>query len=310
MTSFVSSAKAAILRWFDTTVDPPAAGAEARVDWLRTLPFLFLHLACLLALWTGVSATALWVCGALYAVRMFAITGFYHRYFSHRSFKTSRSWQFVFALLGASRCSVGRCGGRRTTAGTTAVPTVRTIRIRRRNTDCCGATSVGSRRRSTSRPTSSWCRIWRAIPNCASSIASTRWCRSRSPCCSTWSGRTLAHVAPGLATNGAQLVVWGFVVSTVVLFHATCTINSLAHRFGGRRFATADESRNNAWLAVLTLGEGWHNNHHHYPHSAAQGFRWFEFDPTYYVLRALAALGVIRELRPVPAALRRGERPA
>jgi stearoyl-CoA desaturase (delta-9 desaturase) len=310
MTSFVSSAKAAILRWFDTTVDPPAAGAEARVDWLRTLPFLFLHLACLLALWTGVSATALWVCGALYAVRMFAITGFYHRYFSHRSFKTSRAWQFVFALLGASAVQRG--------------PLWWAAHHRRHHRCADGPDDPHSPKEHGLL----WSHVgWitskkhfatdvELVPDLARYPELRFLDRFDTLVPLALAvllyvvGETLAHVAPGLATNGAQLVVWGFVVSTVVLFHATCTINSLAHRFGGRRFATADESRNNAWLAVLTLGEGWHNNHHHYPHSAAQGFRWFEFDPTYYVLRALAALGVIRELRPVPAALRRGERPA
>ncbi|MFN4161975.1 MAG: fatty acid desaturase, partial [Stenotrophomonas sp.] len=89
--------------------------------------------------------------------------------------------------------------------------------------------------------------------------------------------------------------------STVVLFHATVTINSLAHRFGSRRFPTRDDSRNNLWLALLTFGEGWHNNHHFYSSSARQGFRWWEIDLTWYGLRLLAALGLVRDLKPVPA---------
>ncbi|MFT7465554.1 MAG: stearoyl-CoA desaturase (delta-9 desaturase), partial [Pseudohongiellaceae bacterium] len=114
-------------------------------------------------------------------------------------------------------------------------------------------------------------------------------------------GGWLEAVAPGLGTNGAQLVVWGFCISTTLLFHATFTINSLAHRYGTRRYATPDSSRNNVWLALLTLGEGWHNNHHHYPHSVRQGFFAGEFDPTHAVLRLMERLGLVWGLRPVPA---------
>jgi stearoyl-CoA desaturase (delta-9 desaturase) len=111
-----------------------------------------------------------------------------------------------------------------------------------------------------------------------------------------------------LGVSGAQLLVWGFCISTVVLYHATFTINSLAHRFGARRYATRDDSRNNAWLALLTFGEGWHNNHHHYPGSARQGFYWWEIDLTWYGLCALAALGLVWDLKPVPAAVREARR--
>ncbi|HWA36971.1 MAG TPA: acyl-CoA desaturase, partial [Burkholderiales bacterium] len=103
---------------------------------------------------------------------------------------------------------------------------------------------------------------------------------------------------------GMEYFVWGFCVSTVALYHATFTINSLAHRYGTRRYPTRDDSRNNVWLALLTLGEGWHNNHHYFPRAARQGFYWWEFDPTYYALRALAGLGVIWDLKPVPADVR------
>jgi stearoyl-CoA desaturase (delta-9 desaturase) len=109
------------------------------------------------------------------------------------------------------------------------------------------------------------------------------------------------HVAfPQLGTGAAQVFVWGFLVSTVALYHATYTINSLSHQFGSRRFDTGDDSRNNWFLALLTLGEGWHNNHHHYPGSARQGFYWWEIDLAYYGLKALAAVRVISHLKPVP----------
>jgi stearoyl-CoA desaturase (delta-9 desaturase) len=117
-------------------------------------------------------------------------------------------------------------------------------------------------------------------------------------------GNLLHAYVPTLGTSGPQLLIWGFFLSTVVLFHCTVTINSLSHRWGTRRFATRDDSRNNWLLAIITFGEGWHNNHHHFPGSARQGFRWWEYDFTYYGLRLLAALGLVWDLKPVPAALR------
>jgi stearoyl-CoA desaturase (delta-9 desaturase) len=121
-------------------------------------------------------------------------------------------------------------------------------------------------------------------------------------------GEWLAAAVPGLGTNGLQLVVWGFCISTVVLYHATFTINSLAHSHGRRRYATRDHSRNNVWLAMLTFGEGWHNNHHHYPGSARQGFYWWEIDLTWYGLKLLSALGLIWDLKSVPAHVRDARR--
>ena len=112
-------------------------------------------------------------------------------------------------------------------------------------------------------------------------------------------GQLLAAV--GLDTSGFQLVVWGFCISTVVTYHVTFSINSLAHRVGSRSYATPDSSRNNALLALLTLGEGWHNNHHRYQASVRQGFRWWEIDVSYYLLRLMGSLGLVWALRPVPA---------
>jgi stearoyl-CoA desaturase (delta-9 desaturase) len=98
--------------------------------------------------------------------------------------------------------------------------------------------------------------------------------------------------------------VWGFVISTVALYHATFSVNSLAHTWGKRRYATRDQSRNNLFIALLTLGEGWHNNHHHFPGAAKQGFYWWEIDLTYYALRLLEATGLIWNLRKVPIEIR------
>jgi stearoyl-CoA desaturase (delta-9 desaturase) len=117
-------------------------------------------------------------------------------------------------------------------------------------------------------------------------------------------GKLLEVSAPQLGTNGWQMLVWGFFISTIACSHCTYTINSLSHVFGTQRYKTGDTSRNNWFLAILTLGEGWHNNHHHYPNSARQGFFWWEYDITYYMLKLLSWLGIIWDLKPVPVAIR------
>jgi stearoyl-CoA desaturase (delta-9 desaturase) len=115
-------------------------------------------------------------------------------------------------------------------------------------------------------------------------------------------GEWLARVAPELHTSGAQMLVWAFCISTVLLYHVTFSINSIGHRVGRRRYETTDDSRNNALLAVLALGEGWHNNHHRFPGAARQGFAWWEVDFTWLTLRLLSAVGLLHDLRPVPDA--------
>jgi stearoyl-CoA desaturase (delta-9 desaturase) len=109
---------------------------------------------------------------------------------------------------------------------------------------------------------------------------------------------TVLFAAAVLAAGGPGAFVWGYVVSTVLLYHCTFAINSLAHLVGSRRFDTPDHSRNNWLLALVTLGEGWHNNHHFSMGSCRQGFRWWEIDPTYWMLKLLAVCGVARDLRP------------
>jgi stearoyl-CoA desaturase (delta-9 desaturase) len=122
-------------------------------------------------------------------------------------------------------------------------------------------------------------------------------------------GALLEARAPHLGTSGPQMLIWGFFISSTVLFHGTVTINSLDHMIGRRRYETPDTSRNNWLLALITLGEGWHNNHHHYAISARQGFFWWEIDVTYYLLKLMSWAGIVRDLRPVPAHLRTPARP-
>ncbi|MBS0379431.1 MAG: acyl-CoA desaturase [Proteobacteria bacterium] len=296
---------AALRRWFDTADADSATGRQGRIDWLRAAPFIGMHLACLGVLWVGVSATALGVAAGLYVLRMFAITGFYHRYFAHRTFRTSRALQFTFALIGASCVQRGPLWWaahhreHHQHADTERDP--HSPRLRGFLWSHMGwfLTPEGFRTR------------WARIPDFAR-YPELRWLDRYDILVPVVLatllfviGTVLHRLAPGLHTSGGQLLTWGFFVSTVVLFHVTVTINSLAHRFGTRRFATDDDSRNNLWLALLTFGEGWHNNHHFFPGSVRQGFRWWELDLTFYGLRLMAWLGLVQGLKPVPARVRR-----
>jgi stearoyl-CoA desaturase (Delta-9 desaturase) len=291
-----------LAQWFDARAASPGENDPRgdRIDWLRAVPFIALHLGCVGLVWVGVSPVALVVAAASYAIRMFALTGFYHRYFAHRTFHASRPVQFVFALLGAASVQRGPLWW------------AAHHRSHHRNADTVldpHAPGVHGFLWSHM----GWFLTPRAfrtdlerVPDLAR-FSELRWLDRFDavvPLIYAASlfglGALLGRVAPGLHTNGMQMLVWGFFVSTVVLFHATVTINSLAHRWGSRRFATRDDSRNNPLLALITFGEGWHNNHHFFPGSVRQGFRWWEVDLTWYGLELLAMLGLVRDLKRVP----------
>jgi stearoyl-CoA desaturase (delta-9 desaturase) len=259
---------------------------------LRSAPMYFCHVVAIvgpffvLFSWNYV-ALAL----TLYLVRMLALSGGYHRYFAHRSYKTGRGFQFLLAFLG------GTCAQRG------ALWWASNHRHHHRHSD--EPTDVHSPRQQGL--------LWSHLGWVLSKrFEQTDYDRirdfSRFPEL-RWLDRH--HFVPSwvlLGTlfllGGLPAVIWGSFVSSVFLWHSTFTINSLAHVFGSRRYATGDESRNNPLLALLTLGEGWHNNHHHYPASATLGFFWWEVDPTYWALRALSATGLIWDLREPPVAVR------
>ncbi len=266
--------------WYDSGTEVGGRG----IDWARVAPYVALHLGCVGVFWVGASATALWVAAGLYALRMFAITAFYHRYFAHAAFKTSRGAQFVFALIGASAVQRG--------------PLWWASHHRHHHAHADTLTDAHSARQHGFL----WSHVgwFLARENFATRSRYVKKLARYPELLFLDRYDTLVPLALGaalFAAGGAELVVWGLCVSTVAVHHATFTINSLAHRFGSRRYPTRDDSRNNFWLALLTFGEGWHNNHHQFPGAARQGERWWEIDLTWYGLRALAAVGLIWDLR-------------
>jgi len=268
---------------------PGADGFWRRSSWLPTTLYWTIHALCGLALVTGVSSSDLILLAVTFWVRMFAITGGYHRYFSHKSYKTSRAFQLALAVLGTSCVQKGplwwaaghrhhhRCSDQ---PGDMHSP--RDGFWWSHNGWILGDTWVDTQLELipdfARYPELVWLNRWHFVP-------------------------PLALAALCFAIGGLSGVVWGFLISTTLLWHSTYTINSLSHRFGRRRYETGDDSRNNWALALLTMGEGWHNNHHHYQASARQGFFWWEIDVTYYVLRALAGVGLIWDIREPPAAV-------
>jgi stearoyl-CoA desaturase (delta-9 desaturase) len=290
------------ISWFDneTVSIGNTHGAKRGIDWFRLLPFLAIHIACIAVFSVGVSRCAVIMALFLYTLRMFAITGFYHRYFAHCAFRTSRVVQFIFALVGATSVQRGALWWasqhRHHHAHSDQPQDVHSALQHGFFWSHMGwfmAQENFATRGELIEPLMRFPELrfldrFDGVVPIGFAVALYAL------------GEFFAKSFPSLETNGWQLVVWGFCISTVFLYHATFTINSLSHRFGKRRYATNDDSRNNIWLALITFGEGWHNNHHHFPGAARQGFHWWEIDLTYYGLRLLSTLGIIWDLREVP----------
>ncbi|MFM7214254.1 MAG: acyl-CoA desaturase [Verrucomicrobiota bacterium] len=295
-----------LVQWFDTDYGAPRIetlkGQPDKVDWVRAMSFVILHVGCLGVIWTGWSWFAVGSAVFLYFIRMFAVTGFYHRYFSHRTFSTSRAWQFVLALWGATCVQKG------------ALWWAYTHRHHHQHSD------EEDDKHSPRQHGFLWSHIgWitsrKNFPTDYSRVKDlakfpelvflNRF-DTLVPIASAVLlfvlGRMLEAYAPGLHTSGGQMLVWGFFISTTALFHGTSCINSMAHVWGGRRYETGDDSRNSFILSLITLGEGWHNNHHKHMTCTRQGFYWWEVDITYYLLKVMSWTGLIWDLRPVPSA--------
>jgi stearoyl-CoA desaturase (delta-9 desaturase) len=278
-----------------------------RMEWSRALPFIILHLGCLGVLWVGWSPVALLVCAALYVIRMFFVTGIYHRYFCHKSYKASRPVQFLFALLGLLCVQRGALWWAAVHRHHHA-HSDEEIDVHSPKQKGFLWAHIGWMTSSRNFPTD-----YSLIPDLTKfpELVFLNRFDLIGPllvALLTYGlGAALQLLAPGLHTSGLQMLVWGGFISTVLLFHGTCCINSMAHVWGKPRYDTGDDSRNSFLLAIITLGEGWHNNHHRYQSSAQQGFYWWEIDPTYYTLRLLAALGVISNLKRVPESVYKQE---
>jgi stearoyl-CoA desaturase (Delta-9 desaturase) len=274
---------------------PPSAPnirrSPATVRWWPPPPFLLFHLAALGALFVGFRWYYPIIALASYYLRMFWVTVGYHRYFSHRAFKTSRAFQFVTAFLAMTSTQKG------------VLWWAAHHRAHHRHSDgpedlhspgqsgfwwshvgwiLCdryGPTDYDGIRDFARFPELRWLNRWYLVPP------------------------ALYFLALWIA-GGLPVLVWGGVIGTILLWHGSFTINSLAHIFGSRRYATPDGSRNNWLLALLTCGEGWHNNHHHYQSSANQGWFWWEIDASYCGLKLMRAFGLVWDLRRPPAHVR------
>jgi stearoyl-CoA desaturase (delta-9 desaturase) len=276
------------------------AEASAR-SWRRiyfnplAIPFWGVHILAIVGVAiTGFSWWGVGLALALYWPRMFFVTGAYHRYFSHRSYKTSRWFQFVLAL------------GATLTAQKGPLWWAAHHRIHHKLSDQPGDLH------SVIQSGFWWSHMGWILSN---DLEDTDYARikdfARYPEL-RWLNKywMIPAVAAGVVTfliGGFFALVWGFAVAQVLCWHGTFTINSLSHLWGARRYKTGDDSRNNPVLAIVTMGEGWHNNHHHYQVSARQGFYWWEIDCTYYVLRALSVIGLVWDLHGVPDHIRADE---
>ncbi len=271
--------------------------ADEHIDLLPSIPFFLVHaVAIATPFLLGLSWQGVAIALGLYFFRMVGVTAGYHRYFSHRTFKTSRPFQFLLALWAMSSSQKGVLWW--------------AAHHRHHHKASDTADDLHSPRKGFWWSHVGWIlsdKYQRTeiekIPDFA------RYPELR------WLDRFWWVPPTGLALllfalGGWTWLLWGFFVSTVLLWHGTFVINSLAHVFGRQRYGTSDDSRNSFLLAVVTCGEGWHNNHHYYQSSTNQGFYWWEWDPTYYLLRVLSWVRLIWDLRiPPKRVLEAGRRP-
>ncbi len=256
---------------------------------VTAVAFGLMHVACLGVFFTGANVLALTLCGVVYSLQMVGITAGYHRYFAHRAYKTSRVFQFVLAWLGCSAWQGGPiwwAAQHRHHHRTSDTPEDLHSPV----THSLWQSHIG----------------WVFSPESHGTDRQTVKDLTRFPEL-RWLDRCywlppLALAGVCFLLGGWASLVWGFFISSVLSHHATFMVNSVCHLWGRRRFATGDASRNNLFVAVITLGEGWHNNHHHFQSSAHQGFRWWEIDVSYYLIRLLACVGLVHDVRQAPRA--------
>lgn len=260
---------------------------------LSGILFFGLHALAVSAFFVKPDLTAVLLCVGLFLIRKFGITGGYHRYFSHRSFKTSRWFQFVLAWLGGMSAQKG------------ALWWAAHHRHHHQHSD------QEDDIHSVKQQGFYWAHVgWVLAPDYNEYDAKRVKDLTKFPelvfidkhhiipplvlAIATY---LFGFLMTGTAMGGVMYFLWGFCLSTVILYHTTFAINSFCHLLGSRRYETGESSKNSFILAILTLGEGWHNNHHYYPHCARQGFFWWEIDPTYYVIKLLKVVGIVHEIK-------------
>jgi len=241
--------------------------------------------------------TALIVSIVSYLVRLFSISGVYHRYYSHRSYEMSRKLQFVLTFIG-------------TTAGQKGPLSWATSHIKHHQYADCERDPHSPVLRSGLYAHFGWILEKDALPTDEKLVKyflkfPEIVFLNRYHHIGTVSlilalallGAFLSSYYPELETSALQLVSWGFILPTLIILHGTCVVNSVTHLYGSRRFNTNDHSRNVWWLFPLNIGENWHNNHHQNPRSATTSFVWWEFDFIYLGILALEKIGLVRNVR-------------
>ncbi len=259
--------------------------------------FILFHLACLLALYTGVSNAAAVTAIVMYVLRSLGVTAGYHRYFAHRSFRTGRVFQFILAFLGSLAVQGGVlwwvCHHRDHHKYTETSKDIHSPRI------------FGLWHAHMGWMLHEEClRVSQANVKDLARFAELKWLQRNyglivvaQAVALYLFGVALDYYFPQLGTSGLQMLVWGFFISTVLLWHSTFMVNSVCHRWGTRPYDSGDDSTNNVLIGILAMGEGWHNNHHKFAYSARHGLRWYQVDVTWYVLRLLASLGIVSDLK-------------
>jgi stearoyl-CoA desaturase (Delta-9 desaturase) len=267
------------------------ASRDHRINWVQSIPFFAVHLFAAVAVffvpfhWSYV----VWAL-ALYYARMWAVTAGYHRYFAHRTFKTSRAFQFLLAFLAETSAQKG------------VLWWAANHRHHHRESD------QPEDLHSPLQDGFWWSHVGWILCDKYNGVAVEqihdleKYPELRFINKHDWIGPWAVGATCFLIGGWSGLLI-GFFASTVLLWHTTFMVNSVAHVFGRRPYETTDTSRNSLLVALATGGEGWHNNHHRYPWAARQGFRWWQLDPTYYVLRGLQVVGIVSDLRPVPVAV-------
>lgn len=256
--------------------------------------FIMIHLACFAVFWTGITWEAAALCFFMFFIRKFGITGGFHRYFSHRSYKTSRFFQFCLAFLGGGAAQKGAlwwaAHHRHHHKHSDTDEDLHSAKLEGFYWSHVGWVLSSEYEEYDSN-------VVKDLNKYPELVLLDKWIFVP----------PVAFATFCFLLQGWMGLVVGFFISTVILYHTTFAINSLCHMFGSRRYETGELSKNSLWLAILTMGEGWHNNHHHYPLSARQGFFWWEIDITYYILLTLEKLGIVWDLQAPPKKLLRPE---